>query len=156
MSYAIQMIHINITNFILTSYLEKDHTMIKTRHFINVVIFFQTKLKVYLKKIGFVTLPVLHTYSFSVKKFNMIFFVITSKNKLSFWRKKFVFMCHNAKGNIKEKQKTPVRVTHLLLYRYLPLICLLVFTPQYSHNKLLQLPLTWIRFSSYLSCSRKS
>ena len=128
--------------------------------------FFPNKVEGILKKIGFVTLPskvlvksslpVLHTYSFSVKKFNMIFFVITSKNKLSFWRKKFVFMCHNAKGNIKEKQKTPARVTHLLLYRYLPLICLLVFTPQYSHNKLLQLPLTWIRFSSYLSCSRKS
>ena len=36
------MIYINITNFVLISELEKDHSMIETRRLKNVVIFFQT------------------------------------------------------------------------------------------------------------------
>ena len=36
------MIYINITNFVLISYLEKDHSMIETLCLKNVVIFFQT------------------------------------------------------------------------------------------------------------------
>ena len=36
------MIYLNITNFALISYLEKDHSMTETRRFKNVVIFFQT------------------------------------------------------------------------------------------------------------------
>ena len=46
MSQAIIMIYINITNFVLISYLEKDHSMTETRHLKN-VIFFQTILSFY-------------------------------------------------------------------------------------------------------------
>ena len=41
MSQAVIMIYINIINFALTSWLEKDHSMIETCHLQN-VIFFQT------------------------------------------------------------------------------------------------------------------
>ena len=44
MSQPIAMIYINITNFVLTSYLEKDHSMIEARRLKNVVIFLQTIL----------------------------------------------------------------------------------------------------------------
>ena len=47
MSQAIIMIYINITNFVLISYFEKDHSMIETRRLKNVVIFFQTILSFY-------------------------------------------------------------------------------------------------------------
>ena len=47
MSQAIIMIYINITNFVLISYLEKDHSMIETSRLKNVVIFFQTILSFY-------------------------------------------------------------------------------------------------------------
>ena len=46
MSQAIIMIYINITNFVLISYLEKDHSMTETRRLKN-VIFFQTILSFY-------------------------------------------------------------------------------------------------------------
>ena len=38
------MIYIIITDFVLISYLEKDHSMIETRRLENSVIFFQTML----------------------------------------------------------------------------------------------------------------
>ena len=47
MSQAIIMIYINITNFVIMSKLEKDHSMIETHRLKNVVIFFQTILKVH-------------------------------------------------------------------------------------------------------------
>ena len=39
------MIYINITNFALISYLEKDHSMTETRRLKNVVIFFPNNYK---------------------------------------------------------------------------------------------------------------
>ena len=36
------MVYINITNFVLISELERDHSMIETHRLKNVVIFFQT------------------------------------------------------------------------------------------------------------------
>ena len=50
MSYAIIMIYINITNFVLISQLEKDHSMIETRCLKNDVIFFQTILRFVLSR----------------------------------------------------------------------------------------------------------
>ena len=44
MSQAIIMIYINITSFVLISYLEKDPSVIETHRLKNVVIFFQTVL----------------------------------------------------------------------------------------------------------------
>ena len=42
MSEAIIMIHISVTNFVLISWLEEDHSMIETCRLKNVFIFFQT------------------------------------------------------------------------------------------------------------------
>ena len=44
------MIYINITNFVLISELEKDHSMIETRRLKNVVIFIQTILSFVLSR----------------------------------------------------------------------------------------------------------
>ena len=44
------MIYINITNFVLISSLEKDHSMIETSRLKNVVIFFQTILSFVLSR----------------------------------------------------------------------------------------------------------
>ena len=58
MSWAIIMIYINITDFALISYLEKDHSMIETRCLKNVVIFIQTKSNKFSTFIDFL----IHTY----------------------------------------------------------------------------------------------
>ena len=44
MSQVVIMIYINITNFVLISELEKDHSMIETRRLKNVAIFIETIL----------------------------------------------------------------------------------------------------------------
>ena len=55
------MMYINITNFLLISYLEKDHSMIETHCLKNVVIFVQTILWFLLsRKFIYVTLFVPH------------------------------------------------------------------------------------------------
>ena len=50
MSLAIIMIYINITNFLLISQFEKNHSMIEPRHLKNVVIFSQTILNFVLSR----------------------------------------------------------------------------------------------------------
>ena len=50
MSPAIIMIYINITNFVLISKLEKDHSMIETRRLKNVAIFLQAILSFVLSR----------------------------------------------------------------------------------------------------------
>ena len=50
MSLAIIVIYINITNFVLISSLEKDHSMIETLHLKNVVIFIQAILSFVLSR----------------------------------------------------------------------------------------------------------
>ena len=47
------MIYINITNFVLISELEKDHSMLETHCVQNVAIFFKTPLKSQLHCSGF-------------------------------------------------------------------------------------------------------
>ena len=46
MSQVIIITYINITNFVLISELEKDHSMIETHRLKNVVIFLQTILRI--------------------------------------------------------------------------------------------------------------
>ena len=50
MSLAIIMNYINITDFVLISQLEKNHSMIETRHIKNIVIFYQTILRFVLSR----------------------------------------------------------------------------------------------------------
>ena len=50
MSQAVIIIYLNITNFVLISYFEKDHSMIESRRLKNVAIFLQTILSFVLPK----------------------------------------------------------------------------------------------------------
>ena len=54
MSWAIMMTCINVSEFVLISYLEKDHSMMETRRLKNVAIFIQTILSFVLSRKIFV------------------------------------------------------------------------------------------------------
>ena len=54
MSWAIVMTCINVAEFVLISYLEKDHSMMETRRLKNVAIFIQTILSFMLSRKIFV------------------------------------------------------------------------------------------------------
>ena len=54
MSWAVVMTCINVAEFVLISYLEKDHSMMETRRLKNVAIFIQTILSFVLSRKIFV------------------------------------------------------------------------------------------------------
>ena len=74
MPYAIIMIYINITSFVLISQLEKDHSMIEMRHLKN-AIFFQTILSFHL-----ITAHLVSNFSFS-----SIIFIVSYSNHWHFY-----------------------------------------------------------------------
>ena len=83
MFYAIAMVYINVTSFVLISQSEKDHIMIATRYLKKIVIFFPKNYKFCAVKKGYI-----HLQWYSTKNENVAVEDFWKYEKLKYKQKK--------------------------------------------------------------------